>query len=94
MSERGPLPADVADLLSAVLESLDIPLPSPEDGDARAHCRLLHLRASDVRVALGALLAHPEYPDLRADAAYIRKGTAKLPVTYTPFVSCRTGETG
>ncbi|MFB8040620.1 hypothetical protein ACFC8F_04895 [Streptomyces hydrogenans] len=93
MNKRNMLPADVTELLTAVLAALDLPLPSNEDGDDRKHYRLLQLRASNVRVALGALLNHPQHPDLHDDAAYIRKGTAQLPITYTPFFS-RTEEEG
>ncbi|MFE7582509.1 hypothetical protein ACFU5Y_13250 [Streptomyces gardneri] len=94
MSERDMLPADVTDLLSAVVTALDIPLPSVEDGNDRKHYRLLERRTSDVRVALAALLAHPHYPDLCDDAGYIRDRTAQYPVTYTPFDSGRTGVEG
>ncbi|MFE0699871.1 hypothetical protein [Streptomyces sp. NPDC058872] len=94
MSGRDMLPADVAELLTAVLEALDMPLPSNEDGDDRKYYRLLERRTSGVRVALRSLLAYPDYLDLPGDAAYIRKYTAEHPVTYTPFVSSRTGEAG
>lgn len=92
MSERTMLPADVAELLSAILAALDIPLPAVEDGNDRKHYRLLGRRTTDVRVALSALLAHPEHPDLRDDAAYIRDCTAEHPVTYTPFFPDREAE--
>ncbi|WP_435185952.1 hypothetical protein [Streptomyces sp. bgisy126] len=94
MSEHVTLPADVAELLSAILAALDIPLPAVEDGNDRKHYRLLARRTTDVHVALSALLAHPEHPDLRDDAAYIRDCTAEHPVTYAPFFPDRAGVEG
>ncbi|MEU6165386.1 hypothetical protein [Streptomyces tanashiensis] len=96
-AERGTsdmLPADVTNLLSAVVEALDIPLPSIEDTDERKYYRLLERRAMDVRISLWSLLRHPDHPDLHHDAAYIRTCTAEQPVTYTPFDSGRTGGEG
>ncbi|MFJ6447105.1 hypothetical protein ACIQNV_10990 [Streptomyces hydrogenans] len=93
MSEPDTLPADVADLLAAVAEALDIPIPSIETADERNHYRLLDRRTMDVRIALQCLLRHRDHPDLADDAAYIRSWTAEYPVTYTPFFS-RTEEEG
>ncbi|ROQ32408.1 hypothetical protein EDD98_1392 [Streptomyces sp. PanSC19] len=90
MSERDMLPADVAELLTAVVDALDIPLPAVEDADERKHYRLLDRRTMDVRIALQAVLRHRSHPDLREDAAYIRRWTAEYPVTYMPFRSDRT----
>ncbi|MGW5776047.1 hypothetical protein [Streptomyces sp. NPDC003863] len=92
MSGPDMLPADVADLLTAIVEALDIPLPSIEDADERKHYQLLERRAMDVRIALQSLLRHRSHPDLRDDAAYLRRWTAEYPVTYTPFRSDRTEE--
>ncbi|MFJ5708897.1 hypothetical protein [Streptomyces sp. NPDC093105] len=92
MSAPDMLPDDVADLLSAILAALDIPLPAVEDDSDRKHYRLLERRTADVRIALGALLAHPKHPDLRDDAAYIRDCTAEHPVIYTPFLPDQGGE--
>ncbi|MFB7427341.1 hypothetical protein ACFC0K_29065 [Streptomyces hydrogenans] len=93
MNKRNRLPADVAELLAAVVAALDLPLPAVEYGADREHYRLLERRSADVRIALGALLCHPEYPDLRDDAAYLRGCTAEHPITYTPFLPS-TGEEG
>ncbi|AJF66305.1 hypothetical protein SVTN_19840 [Streptomyces vietnamensis] len=94
MSGRDMLPADVVDLLSAIVEALDIPLPSVEDTDERKHYQLLDRRTMDVRIALQSLLRHRSHPDLHDDAAYIRRWTAEYPVTYMPFRSDRTEEEG
>ncbi|MFE6816194.1 hypothetical protein [Streptomyces sp. NPDC057677] len=90
-SGRDTVPADVTDLLSAIVEALDLPLPSIEDIDERRHYRLLERRATDVRIALRSMLRHPDHPDLHHDAAYIRTCTAEQPVTYTAYDSARTG---
>ncbi|MFI8511252.1 hypothetical protein ACIGHB_08960 [Streptomyces sp. NPDC085460] len=90
MTECVPLPADVADLLTAVVEALDIPIPSIESADERKHYRLLEDRTMYALVALRCLLRHRDHPDLADDAAYIRRCTAETPVTYTPFRSDQT----
>ncbi|MFF0484120.1 hypothetical protein [Streptomyces sp. NPDC004435] len=89
MSKRDPLPADVADLLTAVVEALDLPIPSIETADERKHYRLLENRTMHARIALQSLLRHRAHPDLADDAAYIRRCTAEHPVTYTPYKSDR-----
>ncbi|MET9728484.1 hypothetical protein [Streptomyces zaomyceticus] len=91
---REMLPADVTDLLSAIVEALDIPMPSIEDADERKHYRLLERRATDVRIAWRSLLRHPSHPDLHYDAAYIRTCTAEQPVTYTAYEPDRAGGEG
>ncbi|MFE4663188.1 hypothetical protein ACFRFJ_41685 [Streptomyces hydrogenans] len=93
MSEPDVLPADVADLVAAVAEALEIPMPSVDGADERKHYRLLENRTTDLLIALRSLLRHREHPDLAYDAAYIRRCTAHYPVTYTPFVRSRTEET-
>ncbi|MFF9341621.1 hypothetical protein ACF1CG_18000 [Streptomyces sp. NPDC014773] len=89
MSEPDKLPADVAELLTAVVEALDLPIPSIESADERKHYRLLEDRTMHTRVALQSLLRHRDHPDLADDAAYIRRCTAEYPVTYAPFISSR-----
>ncbi|MFC7968351.1 hypothetical protein [Streptomyces cinereoruber] len=91
MSERETLPADVVELLSAIAQALELPVPSVARADEREHARLLDSRATDVLVTLSALLRYPDYPTLQVDAAYLRKRTADTPVTYTPY---RFGEQG
>ncbi|MGW6462196.1 hypothetical protein ACWF94_40780 [Streptomyces sp. NPDC055078] len=78
------LSGPVADLIAAVVEALDVPLPSIADADERAYHRLLERRVTDVRVTLAVLLKYPE-TGVGDNAAYIRTRTAAEPVTYTPF---------
>ncbi|MFB7937353.1 hypothetical protein [Streptomyces sp. NPDC056049] len=87
MTECVPLPADVADLLTAVVEALDLPIPSIETVDERKHYRLLEYRTMHARIALQCLLRHRDHPDLADDAAYIRRCTAEHQVNYTPYDS-------
>ncbi|MCY0924810.1 hypothetical protein OTB20_00965 [Streptomyces sp. H27-H1] len=78
MSERTEKSA-VADLLSAIVAALDVPLPSLAATDERAYLRLLERRTGDVRIVVA-------YAEDRWEAASeIRRRTAEAPVTYTPF---------
>ncbi|MFF9503815.1 hypothetical protein [Streptomyces sp. NPDC014656] len=94
MSESDTLPADVVDLLTAVVEALDLPIPSIETADERKHYRLLEDRTMHARIALQCLLRHRDHPDLPDDTAYIRRCTAEHPITYTPYDSARTEDEG
>ncbi|MEU3073914.1 hypothetical protein [Streptomyces laurentii] len=86
MSERVTLPADVAELLSAIVEALDLPIPSIDPADEHARYRLLERRAQFVAIALRGVLQYPDYPDLESDAAWLRRHTARFPLTYTAYV--------
>ncbi|MFF7440870.1 hypothetical protein [Streptomyces sp. NPDC008122] len=90
MSERDMLPADVAELLTVVVEALSIPLPSIAEADEQEHYRLLDERASEVRCCLWALLRHPYTGAMRHTAGDIRRSLRNNPVTYTPFTSGQT----
>ncbi|MGW7307389.1 hypothetical protein ACWGI1_17635 [Streptomyces sp. NPDC054835] len=83
MSEQTESVDKVMDLVAAIFDTLDIPLPSLARSDERAHYRLLDNRTADLRAVLGALLKYPGPLDNTAD--FIRKQTARRPVTYTPF---------
>ncbi|MFF6776349.1 hypothetical protein ACFY8W_22690 [Streptomyces sp. NPDC012637] len=83
MSERIESIDAVMDLVAAIVEVLDVPLPSNALTDERAHHRLLEHRTADLRAVLGAVLAHPGPLDDTADI--IRRRLADWPVTYTPF---------
>ncbi|MCP3758732.1 hypothetical protein [Streptomyces sp. TBY4] len=76
--------AAVTDLLRAIVEALDVPLPSLADADERAYHRLLAHRTSDLRVTLAVLLSRGGDP--WENASIIRRRTAEEPVTYAPFV--------
>ncbi|GGY30558.1 hypothetical protein GCM10010363_08910 [Streptomyces omiyaensis] len=75
-------------MLTAVVEALDLPLPSNDE--EAAHRDLLDERAAGVRIALSVLLERPRLWLLEDTASYIRERTAQHPVTYTPFRSDRT----
>ncbi|MFF2385146.1 hypothetical protein [Streptomyces sp. NPDC058108] len=78
------LPPVVTDLLAAIGEALDVPLPSTEVHDERAASRLLDRRATYVRHYLESLRSHPDV-SLHRDAADLRRHIADTPVTYTTW---------
>lgn len=78
------LPAPVTDLLAAIAEALDLPLPSTEQADEGAYCRLLERRATHVRILLESALDHPHVA-IDQDAADVRTHIQKNPVTYTTY---------
>lgn len=90
MNER-TLKAGYADLLAAVVDALDVPLPSLAETDERAYQHLLGHRAGTVRSVMQANLTHSRDPWLAASE--IRRRTAESPVTYTPFEFKMDGET-
>ncbi|WP_314242292.1 hypothetical protein [Streptomyces sp. DSM 40907] len=69
------------DLLEAIVEALNLPLPSTAAADERLYYRLLERRALAVRIVIEANRAVTRDPRLAADA--IRTRTAKEPITYT-----------
>ncbi|WP_030750439.1 hypothetical protein [Streptomyces sp. NRRL S-31] len=81
------LPAPVAELLRAVRDSLDLPLPGLTDADERAYHVLLHYRASHARIVLEGVLS--DRHDLGPAAARLTEWTAGEPVTYTPWIDGR-----
>jgi len=86
----GTLPTPVTDLLAAVVEALDIPLPSIDDADERAYTVLLERRATLVRIQLAALLDFPNV-DISRDAAELRSYASLAPVTYAVYESTTDG---
>ncbi|WP_031009323.1 hypothetical protein [Streptomyces sp. NRRL F-5727] len=94
MTRLTDLPGEVTTLLTAVVEALDIPLPSNDEDDEAAHYDVLDERAAGVRIALSVLLEGAYYGALKDTTRYIRERTAQHPVTYTPFRSDRTGAEG
>ncbi|MFJ9807123.1 hypothetical protein ACIRTB_02645 [Streptomyces sp. NPDC101158] len=87
MSEHTELRGDVTELLKAIAEALDLPVPSIREGDDHKFQRLLIDRATNVWVAVTVLLQHPGSGALKHTTAYVRRHTADHPVTYTPFES-------
>ncbi|MGW6943788.1 hypothetical protein ACWGF3_32935 [Streptomyces xanthophaeus] len=70
------------DLLAAIVQALDLPLPSITEADERLYYRLLDRRALAVRLIIESNRAVTRDPRLAANA--IRTRTAEEPVTYTP----------
>ncbi|WP_329101965.1 hypothetical protein [Streptomyces sp. NBC_01439] len=76
-------------LLEAIVEALDLPLPSIEVADERLYYRLLERRALAVRIIIESNRAVTRDPRRAADA--IRTRTAEEPITYTPFKEEKNG---
>lgn len=79
------LTPEVRELLQAVLDAVDVPLPAHTDDDVDAHNQLLRARAADVRIQLRSALREPSLFTLAEVAEHLREWTARLPVTYTPW---------
>lgn len=81
------LAPEVLDLLTAIRDALDVPLPTGGEEAERAFTDLLERRRTAVHGSVAALVA-AHGPDLHAvtwDAEFIRRRTADLPVTYTVY---------
>ncbi|MGW7108802.1 hypothetical protein ACWGHU_21855 [Streptomyces xanthophaeus] len=87
MNERTE--AAQVDLLAAIVQALDLPLPSITEADERLYYRLLERRALAVRIIIESNRAVSRDPRLAADA--IRTRTAEEPVTYTPYEDEKNG---
>lgn len=83
------LPADVAGLLQAVVDALDVPIATDAAGDA-ARLDLFAGRATDVRVVLAHLLTS-EHLTARESAETLRAWTAARPLSYTAWKDTREG---
>ncbi|MEU9159055.1 hypothetical protein AB0D29_02035 [Streptomyces sp. NPDC048424] len=79
-----------ADLLDAIVEALDLPLPSIEEADEQLYYRLLERRALAVRIIVQINRTVTRDPRVAAEA--IRTRTAEEPVTYTPFEPDKDGD--
>jgi hypothetical protein len=77
------LSSDVLDLLAAIHDALDVPLPSLAAGDERAFQRLMEDRRSAVYSTLHSILDEDVQRIHDHDARYIRRRTEATPVTYT-----------
>jgi hypothetical protein len=77
----GALPAPVRDLFAAVVEALDVPLPSIDATDERAYRVLMVRRMTEVRISLATMLDYPDV-DISRDAIELRARTSLMPVTY------------
>ncbi|MFI8914460.1 hypothetical protein ACIGW4_22970 [Streptomyces sp. NPDC053513] len=90
MNRRTGFPSDLTGLLTAIVEALDVPMPSVDEADEREHYWLLERRASDVRIGLSVLLEYLDVDVLEDTVREIRHRTASNPITYTPFTSGKT----
>ncbi|MFH9039473.1 hypothetical protein ACH4FA_08955 [Streptomyces sp. NPDC017966] len=79
----GSLSEPVMELLRAVHDALDLPLPGLTDADEYAYAGLLANRARDARVILAGVL-HDGHEPGRAAVA-LRGWLDRWPVTYTPW---------
>ncbi|WHX19317.1 hypothetical protein QFW82_20785 [Streptomyces malaysiensis subsp. malaysiensis] len=73
----------VMELLRAVHDALDLPLPDITERDEREHQRLLANRAADARCVLAGVVQQDH--DMEVAARLLRRWTADEPVTYTPW---------
>ncbi len=78
------LPDDVRELLAAVRDALNIPMPGIDDADERAHYRVLRERAATARIALDGVLDRGH--GLADCASWVSRCIAEMPVTYTVWV--------
>lgn len=81
--------ADMRALLTAVHAALDIPMPSLDDPDERAHYRILAQRAGVARIALASVLGHG-LPDA---AGWLTSLIAEMPVTYQVWAPAKQQDT-
>lgn len=71
---------DVRDLLTAVLEAIDIPHPATVGG-TEAHGRLLNDRAVHARIALRSVLDDKPLMGIEWTTEYLRERLAEHPIT-------------
>src|SRR5882757_1019329 len=67
------LPSDVLDLLAAIRDAVEVPLPSNEPADERAWHQLMYRRLTDLRVSLSVAL----------DAKWVCRWPAPCAPTYS-----------
>lgn len=77
------LPAPVRDLLAAIADSLDLPLPGLTERDEEEAARLMRVRAR--RIHNAARLILDEGHTVTRSAEWIREMTVDTPVNYTPW---------
>ncbi|MEE4546757.1 hypothetical protein V2S66_32935 [Streptomyces sp. V4-01] len=76
------LSSDVLDLLTAIHDALDVPLPGLAASDERAFQRLMEDRRSAIYSTLHSILGDGVQRINDHDARYIRRRTEATPVTY------------
>ncbi|MBP5922160.1 MULTISPECIES: hypothetical protein [Streptomyces] len=75
---RGP----VRDLLAAIADTLDLPVPAPEKAAEAAHQSLLDDRVQYVRLAIDAILNGTAHEGIEWEANFLRTQAAKRPPAY------------
>lgn len=75
------LPPDIAALLAAIREALDVPRAVLTDADEQARADLLHQRANSARIALNSILDRGA--ELDGVTERLTERTADSPVEYT-----------
>ncbi len=83
------LSSDILDLLAAIRDHVDVPLPGTDDADERAWRTLMYRRLTELHTSLDVALSAKwaDTTDPADEAAYIRARTAATPVTYAVFES-------
>ncbi|WP_371579449.1 hypothetical protein [Streptomyces sp. NBC_01314] len=76
------VPGPVRDLLAAIADTLDLPVPAPERTAELAHQGLLDDRVQNVRLAIDAVLNGRAYEGIEWEARYLRDQAAKRPPSY------------
>lgn len=81
------LSSDVLDLLTAIRDAVDVPLPGLDEVDERAWHSLMVQRLGDLHTVLDVALSAQwaDTLDPAAEAAHIRSRTASAPVAYALF---------
>lgn len=82
------LNADVHDLLAAISDALNLPLPSNDPADERACERLTSLRSARARIVAQSVLDGSDLPNA---TDHLRRWTAETPITYTPWTPAEKG---
>ena len=79
------LGSGVLDLLAAIRDTLDVPLPGVDSADRQAYRDVLDHRRTAVHVVLDTLLIRRRPRVEPDDAEFIRQRTLDTPVTYTVY---------
>ncbi|MFM9595733.1 hypothetical protein ACKI1J_24265 [Streptomyces scabiei] len=76
------VPGPVRELLAAIVETLDLPVPAPEAAAAAVHQGILDDRVQYVRLAIDAILTGTAHEGIEWEAQFLRTQAAKRPPAY------------
>ena len=76
------LPGPIRELLAAITETLDLPIPAPEPAAVAAHQGLMDDRVQNVRLTINAILTGEAHEGIEWEARYLRTQAAKRPPSY------------